>query len=275
LLKHYDNKQLTDKYAMYQHLMDYWAPDNNEEAMQDDFYEIAADGWEAGKEVKRIEKKTKKGDNEIVKQVMGIEGLEGILIPPKLMIQEYFAKEQKDIDDLEVQAETLNANMEELREENGGEEGLLNNAIDDKGKISKANLAKAIKELDVRNEENAEEYDMLAVYKKLMDDEGDIQSKIKTAKVELEQLVIAQYPQLSIDEIKTIVVEKKWIANMEQRIRTEMDNISHRLTQRIKELADRYETSLPQLMETLYGKEGREGLSTKVENHLKQMNFKW
>jgi len=25
LLKHYANKQLTDKYAMYQHLMDYWA----------------------------------------------------------------------------------------------------------------------------------------------------------------------------------------------------------------------------------------------------------
>lgn len=269
LLKHYDKRQLTDKYAMYQHLMDYWSPDNNEEAMQDDFYEIAADGWEAGKEVKRIERKTKKGDKEIVKQVTGIEGLEGILISPKLMIQEYFAKEQKAIDDLEAQVETLNSNMEQLREEHGGEEGLLNNAIDDKGKISKANLAKAIKELGTRNEENAEEFDMLAAYKKLMDDEADIQSKIKITKAELEQLVIAQYAKLTIEEIKTIVVEKKWMANMEQRIRTEMDSISHRLTQRIKELAERYETPIPKLVESV------NDLTAKVDNHLKQMNFKW
>lgn len=264
LLKHYENKQLTDKYAMYQHMMDYWA-----EVMQDDFYELAADGWKAGNEVKRIEKKTKKGDREIVKQVAGIEGLEGRMIPPTLIIQEYFAKEQKAIDDLDAEAETLNAKMEELRDEHGGEEGLLNNAIDGKGKISKGNLAKAIKELGKRNCDNAEEFDILAAYKKLMDDEADTQTQIKTAKAELEKKVIAQYPKLTIDKIKTIVVEKKWMANMEQRIRTEMDNISHRLTQRIKELADRYETPMPKLTEDV------NLLTAKVENHLKQMNFKW
>ena len=51
--------------------------------------------------------------------------------------------------------------------------------------------------------------------------------------------------------LKTVVVEKKWMAAMEQRIHTEMDNISHRLTQRIKELADRYETPLPLLTRQL------------------------
>lgn len=67
LLKHYTPRvqtqyfaSLYDKYAMYQHLMDYWSPDGNDEAMQDDFYEIAAEGWAAGNEVKRKEKKTKK-----------------------------------------------------------------------------------------------------------------------------------------------------------------------------------------------------------------------
>jgi type I restriction enzyme M protein len=110
---------------------------------------------------------------------------------------------------------------------------------------------------------------LLAAYKKLMDDETAIQTNIKTAKAELEKKVIIQYPKLSIDEIKTVVVEKKWMANMEQRIRTEMDNISHRLTQRIKELADRYETPMPQLTKHV------DTLTAKVENHLKQMNFKW
>ncbi|HNC64296.1 MAG TPA: hypothetical protein PK075_06575, partial [Chitinophagales bacterium] len=155
------------------------------------------------------------------------------------------------------------------RDEHGGEDGLLANAIDDKGKISKANLAKAIKELGKRNEDNAEEFDMLAAYKKLMDEEADTQTKIKAAKAELEKKVIAQYPKLSIDEIKTVVVEKKWMANMEQRIRTEMDNISHRLTQRIKELADRYETPMPKLTNDV------SLLTSKVEDHLVKMNYKW
>ena len=264
LLKHYTDKQLTDKYAMYQHLMDYWA-----ETMQDDFYELAADGWKAGKEVKRIEKKTKKGDREVMKQVAGIEGLEGRLIPPSLMIQEYFSAEQKAIDDLEAQAESLTANMDELREEHGGEDGLLENAMDDKQKISKKNIQAAVKDSDKRNTDNAEEYDMLKQYKKLMDDAKKVQDKIKTAKADLEKKVIAQYPRLSINEIKTIVVEKKWMHNMAQRIRTEMDNISHRLTQRIKELAERYETPLPKLSGEV------DGLTAKVENHLRKMSFIW
>ena len=170
---------------------------------------------------------------------------------------------------MEAQAETLNASMEELREEHGGEDGLLENAADDKGKISKGNLQKAIKELGKRNEDNAEEYDMLQACKKLMDDEAAAKAKTKKALEELEKKVIAQYPKLTIVEIKTIVVEKKWMTEMEKRIRTEMDNISHRLTQRIKELAERYETPLPQLQRRLSVAEA------KVENHLKQMNFVW
>ncbi len=264
LLKHYADKQLTNKYAMYQHLMDYWS-----ETMQDDFYELTADGWKAGNDVKRMEKKTKKGNKEVVKQVAGIEGLEGRLIPPALMIQEYFAAEQKTIDDLEAQSESLTANMDELREEHCGEDGLLVNAMDVKQKISKKNLQAAIKDLGKRNAENAEEYDMLQQYKKLMEDEKKVQAKIKTAKADLEKKVIAQYPRLSIDEIKTIVVEKKWMHNMEQRIRIEMDNISHRLTQRIKELAERYEKPLPKLSSEV------DELTAKVENHLKQMKFVW
>jgi len=258
------NSQLIDKYAMYQHLMDYWA-----ETMQDDFYELAADGWIAGNDVKRIEKKTKKGDNEVVKQVAGLEGLEGRLIPPALMIQEYFTAEQKGIDDLQAQAESLAAGMDELREEHGGEDGLLVNAVDVKQKISKKNLQATIKDLGKRNADNAEEYDMLQQYKKLMEDEKKVQGKIKIAKADLEKKVIAQYPRLSIDEIKIIVVEKKWIHHMDGRIRIEMDNISHRLTQRIKELAERYETPLPKLSNEV------DELTAKVESHLKQMKFVW
>ena len=100
-----------------------------------------------------------------------------------------------------------------------------------------------------------------------MDEEADVQTKIKAAKVDLEKKVIAQYPKLTIDEIKTILVEKKWMHSMEQRIRTEMDNISHRLTQRIKELAERYETPLPQLNAKV------DELEAKVNKHIGKMGF--
>lgn len=120
LLNQYANRKLTDKYAMFQHMMDYWI-----EVMQDDFYEIAADGWEAGNEVKRIEKKAKKGDEEVVKEVGGIDGLEGRLIPPRLLIQEFFPTEKKQIEDLEAEIETIVSEKAELQEEYGGEEAAL------------------------------------------------------------------------------------------------------------------------------------------------------
>ena len=167
--------------------------------------------------------------------------------------------------------------MDELREEHSGEEGLLAEVTDDKGKISKGNLDKRIKEIKrdaatprlLKEKGLGEEANMLQQYKKLMDDETEVQFKIKTAKIELEKKVIAQYPKLSIAEIKTLVVEKKWMAAMDQRIRTEMDNISHRLTQRIKELAERYETPMPRMTENVAD------LEAKVNTHLTKMGFVW
>jgi len=288
LLKQYDGCPLTDKYAMYQHLMDYWA-----ETMQDDVYELAAEGWEVGRQVKRIEKKTKKGDKEIIKTVAGLEGLEGVLIPPALLIREYFATEQKELEDLEASVEDLNARMEELLEEQGGEDGLLANAVDEKNKISKSSLSKAIKETqdtvkvwrkkkpasaftarsgegagDVSDLESTleDELNVLERYKKLMDEEAETQGKIKVAKAELENKVIAKYPQLTIDEIKAVVIEKKWTDAIEQRTKAEMANISHRLTGRIKELADRYETPLSALNKEI------EVLTASLEKHLKKIN---
>jgi len=269
LLNHYHNKPLTDKYAMYQHLMDYWA-----ETMQDDFYELAADGWGAGNDLKRLENKTKKGEKEIIKQVPGLDGLEGRLIPPALMIHVYFAEEQQAIDELESQIETVKSKLEELLEENSGEEGLLAEVTDEKGKVTKLAVMKRIKEIIPKkgkklDDATKEEFDLLELYKWLTEEEAEISNKIKIAKADLENKVIAQYPKLTIDEIKTVVVEKKWMAAMEQRIHTEMNNISHRLTQRIKELADRYETPMPLLTQEV------NALTAEVENHLKQMNYKW
>ena len=78
--------------------------------------------------------------------IPGLEGLEGVLIPRALLIREYFSGERKELEDLEAIIENIDAQMKELLEEHGGEDGLLANAVDEKGKISKGSLGKAIKE---------------------------------------------------------------------------------------------------------------------------------
>jgi type I restriction enzyme M protein len=102
-----------------------------------------------------------------------------------------------------------------------------------------------------------------------MNKESDLKSELKKALTELESKIIKQYPKLDVEEIKIIVVDKKWMAEMGNRIKSEMDNISYRLTERIKELAERYEIPLPQLSEDV------EKLTEKVEGHLKNMGYEW
>lgn len=264
ILKTYHGKDLVDKYAVYQHLMDYWS-----ETMQDDLYELSADGWKAGNVVSRIMKKAKKAGKEIEKAVDGIDGLEGRLIPPSIIIQEYFSTEQSAIEKLQSDLDSTIVEMDELRDENGGEDGLLTEPMDDKQKISKKSLEARIKELGKRDADNADEWNMLEKYKKLMAKEAKLKASIKKALSELEVKVIKKYPVLTIDEIKTLTVDKKWMTTMEQLVKSEMDAISHRLTERIKELGERYETPMPKLTNDIAD------LSAKVEDHLKQMNYTW
>lgn len=254
---HPGQKGLLDRYDIYQQLMDYWS-----ETMQDDLYEIAAEGWEAGNILTRLTRKTKKG----LKDIPGIDGLSGRLIPTDLMIQERLSEQQTIVDNLQNELESAIAEMDSLREEHTTEDGPLSDALDDKGKITKASLSKALKEVDKADKETAK---ILKQYKKLMNNETTLKSDIKTALTKLEEQLIQAYPPLSADEIKHIVIEQKWMAEINRRINNEMEAISHRLTTRIKTLAERYQDTLPQLTNNV------EHLKAKVEEHLKAMNYNW
>ncbi|MCP4104099.1 MAG: hypothetical protein GY749_00940 [Desulfobacteraceae bacterium] len=86
---------------------------------------------------------------------------------------------------------------------------------------------------------------------------------------ELDKKVIERYKTLTKDEIKSLVVDDKWMANIEKAVKTEMERISQRLTQRIKELAERYETTLPQQTQVVAD------LEEKVNAYLQKMGFAW
>jgi len=257
LLKSCSSLHLIDKYDIYQHLMSYW-----EEVMQDDTHIITVDGWKAGKEVIRLQKESK-GKK---KDVKGLVGLEGRLIPVSLIIETYFAKEQNAIDELKAKLEQIGAEMDSLKDEHGGEEGLLSEVIDN-DKISKTSVQRRIKEIK-NNPDDADELAVLEKYLALFEKEADTKKAIKDAEKDLEQKVLAKYPALAVDEIKTLVVERKWMDELSARVLGEVDRLSQTLAGRVKELAERYAEPLPEIAQEV------EELKGKVEKHLAKMGFK-
>ncbi|MNG30550.1 hypothetical protein D3C84_1161870 [compost metagenome] len=65
------------------------------------------------------------------------------------------------------------------------------------------------------------------------------------------------------------MVEDKWLAKLDADIHGEMDRVSQALTQRVKQLAERYETPLPRMVERVAE------LEDKVQGHLERMGFAW
>lgn len=117
--------------------------------------------------------------------------------------------------------------------------------------------------------EDKEEVKLLKVYLKLTEQEVEVGKKIKDAQAALEKHALNKYKTLTETEIKTLLVEDKWMATLERDVKTEMERISHRLTGRIKELAERYEATLPSLSNEV------DVLEKKVSSHLKSMGFVW
>ena len=250
LLAHYAGKPLIDPYDVYQHLMDYWA-----ETMQDDAYLISTDGWTA--EPTRLVEKDKKGKEKD-------RGWSCDLVPKGLIVARYFSKEQARVDKVTADLETATARLAELEEENGGDEG----AFSGLDKINRATVAAGLKEL---LEEKSDEKD-IAVFKewlKVNAEESELKKELKEAEADLDAKAYAQYGKLKGPDVKTLVVEDKWLSAIAQSIHNEMDRISQTLTQRVKELADRYETPLPQLTARA------DTFETKVAVHLQKMGFAW
>lgn len=249
VLATYTGKALMDKYDVYQHLMDYW-----NEVMQDDCYYIAIEGWKA--------------ELSITKQTKTVTEWDCDLVPKTLVIDRYFLPEKKAIEQPETDKEALVSELVELEEEHNTDEGLLADVPD---KVNKGNVQKRLKAIDTPKlkTENAEEIKVLKAYLKLIDDQALLNKKIKDALANLDKKVIERYKTLTEDEIKQLVVDDKWMTVLERDVKTEMERISQRLTQRIKELAERYETPLPKQTEEV------KILEEKVNVHLAKMGFKW
>src|SRR5207249_3420989 len=114
-----------------------------------------------------------------------------------------------------------------------------------------------------------DEASVLNDWLKLNSQEADLKRRLKIAEAALDTQAYAKYPKLTEAEIKTLVVDDKWLAALDAAVHGEMDRVSHQLTQRVKELAERYETPLPQMVISVAE------LETTVNHHLETMGFVW
>ncbi|MDM1354654.1 type I restriction-modification system subunit M [Myroides marinus] len=252
---------LIDEYDMYQHLMAYWA-----EVMQDDVYSIALDGWKAGNEYQRLIIKGKKGKDGKVgkdKEVAGLAGIEGRMISPELLIDVYFVDLQQDIDSQQDAIESAQARMTEIEEEHSGEDGLLA----DLDKVNATEVNKLLKER--KGQLSKEEIAVLKDYIAQADIVKKANATIKVLNTQLEKEVLAKYPVLRIDEIQALVIKTKWLVHLLSVLTNEQERIGQSLTQRIKELGERYATTLPTL-ET-----EASDAAAKVKAHLAKMGLVW
>lgn len=255
LLGHYADRPLIDAYDVYQHLTDYW-----DETMQDDVYLIAADGWKA--ETHRVIEVRKGKDGKPGKEID--RGWACDLIPKQLIVARYFAKEQSAIDALSAELEGVTARLADLEEEQGGEEG----AFSSLEKVSKAGVTDRLKEIKGDQELN-DEAAILNVWMTLSASAADLKRRIKDAEAELDAQAHAKYPKLTEDEINAMVVDDKWLAALDAVIHREMVRISQEITRRVKELAERYETPFPLMIDRMAE------LEAKVNHHLERMGFAW
>ncbi|MCU1300534.1 MAG: type restriction-modification system, subunit [Candidatus Sulfotelmatobacter sp.] len=270
LLATFKAAPLLDAYDIYQHLMDYWA-----KTMQDDCYLISAEGWKLGAQPREI-RQVKNKENKLVwpethDYTNGKRRFKSDLIPASLLIDRYFATERDAIAAIETKLAAIQQQLDEKREEQSGEEGLLAEVIEGEGDKQKI-TAKAVKarlKAIGSDPDFADERQALEDYSAMLDKLTDAKAQLKAAEEDWEAKLDAKYPALTEYEIKTLVVDDKWLAVLAAAVQGELDRVSQTLTGRIRQLAERYATPLPQLTDALAT------LAHCVDEHLTSIGAVW
>lgn len=149
---------------------------------------------------------------------------------------------------------------------------ICTSAKNDKGNVNassvKARIA-ILRETTPVPEIYAEDYEQIMSLYNLMV-KNDEQSKlVKVLKVQLDEKAKEKYTVLAMEEIKELLVNKKWYYSIFDGIDALYVAISNSITNRIVELAERYEDTLPALSATV------DEYEAKVKSHLERMGFVW
>lgn len=258
LLQTFAHIQLLDPYDLYQDLMTYWA-----DLMQDDVYLIVADGWEAGKLLAQVISDKDKPEFNI-----GTKKYKGEIIPVPLVLARYFSADVEVLNKLQEAKDTITRQLDELDEEHGGEEGLLADAKTEKGKFTKQSVETQIKSIQFEADSD-EERALLNQCLAIVNAEVAVAKQIKDTQLALNYKVVEKYTNLTIDEIKQLVIDDKWLTFLTNAVTSQIERQAQVLAARIQELSERYQTPLPQLTATT------DAFTAQVDANLKKMGYVW
>ena len=255
LLAHYQGQPLLNAYDVYQRLMDLWAS-----TWQDDAYLLATDGWKA--ETYRVIVTKKGKDGKPGKQID--KGWACDLVPKHTLVARYYDKQKALFLTMTAGIETRAAMLAELEEDHAG----LDGAFSELDKINKTEVAALLKKIK-HDKESADDAEVLQQWLDLKEEETQLKKKLEELEALVDRQAYEHYPRLKEAEIKTLVVDDKWLSALDAAVRGELDRITQRLTHRVKELADRYEAPLPAVAKRV------EDLQSLVDGHLARMGFVW
>ncbi len=265
LLARFKHTPLLDSYDVYEQLMTYWHA-----VMHDDVFLLMNDGWvDAAQPRRPIEDKDRKlaeTPDLVVGSGRGAAKYKTDLIPPTLIVARYFAEEQVKLDGLVAAADDAARAVEEYVEEHAVEDGLLAAAMED-DKISKLIAASRLR-VAKREGSDPEEVEALEHLITLYNAEADAKKSAKDAQAALNVSNLEKYGDLTVPEVKTLVLDDKWKATITGRIASEVNSLTLALVARIQQLGERYAETVGALDAEL------EKLEVQVAGHLADMGIK-
>jgi type I restriction enzyme M protein len=255
---------LLDEYDAYERVMTYW-----HDVMHDDVYLVMHEGWVSAVQPRpTIEDKDRKLSEDpdlVIGSGKNAKKYKMDLVPPALVVARYFADDQAAVDELTVQAEAATAALEQHVEEHGGDEGLLSDAINDKGKLTQAAAKEALKEAKATADEEAIEAAEGAL--DLLRAEAVAKKEVAERQAALDKAVLNKYGDLSLRDVQALVLDDKWAWTIRSRLDAQLSTLSDTLINRLSNLAGRYESTLGELMNEV------ETLSARVASHLAHMGL--
>lgn len=149
---------------------------------------------------------------------------------------------------------------------------LCESAVTEKGTVTKSSIMLRlfiIRTVESVPESLQDDVNQLRQALDLCGKVSDYNKIVKELNKALDEKCMARYDSLTDEEILDLLVNKKWFDSIFSGIADLYAAISHRLTNRIIELAERYEDTLPELDKVTTEYEA------KVKSHLERMGFKW
>ena len=232
------------------------------------FHIVVADGWRDAAQPRGVIEDRQKKIKETPDLTVKRRKYKLDLIPPWLVVVRYFDAERQVIEALQVEYESAVREVEEFGEEHGGEGGLLEDALTDKGKATKVGIQSRLNAIQGDNEPDSDaEHEVLSHCLTLIEAESKAAKAVKSAQASLDERVLARYGAFTEAEIKTLAIEDKWLAGIHSAVEGEVQRLIQRLAARVHELEERYADLLPKLERRV----ARFG--ARVEGHLSPMGL--